>query len=204
MSTTAQVEFWFDATCPWTWVTAQWMKEVTKVRDIEVAWRPFSLFQLNDGRDLPSSYREHINRTVGVPRVTMAVAEQFPEKLEEFYFALGRLIHNESKKDNDYRDALAGALDQTGLPADLIDNAETDDLDEKLQASTDAGLQKVGDDVGVPIVSLDDTAFFGPVLSKAPTGEEAGQVFDGAVALAKYPGFYELKRTRNDVSPEFL
>ncbi|GGH58287.1 mycothiol-dependent nitroreductase Rv2466c family protein [Rothia aerolata] len=204
MAEKTKVEFWFDPTCPWTWVTAKWMKEVEKVRDIEIKWNPFSLYFLNEGRDLPEGYRKHIDQTIGVPRVVLAVRELAgQDKVEEFYFVLGKEIHDQGNNGNAFHDALVAALEKVGLPADYVEFEELEDYDDALKASTQAGLDKVGDEVGVPIVSLNDTAFFGPVITPAPKGEEAGKVFDGAVALASYPGFYELKRSRTGVKPDF-
>lgn len=201
---TEKVEFWFDPTCPWTWVTAKWMNEVSKVRDIEVTWNPFSLYFLNEGRDLPAGYRKHIDETIGGSRVVVAVRElEGQDKVEEFYFALGNQIHNQGNKGNLFKDALTAALEETGLNTDYIKYAESDEYDDLLKASTQAGIDKVGDEVGVPIVAFKDTAFFGPVIDHAPKGEEAGKMFDGAVALAAFPGFYELKRSRTKAELNF-
>ena len=90
-----------------------------------------------------------------------------------------------------------------GLPAELAQVAFTEEYDEQMRASTRAGLDSAGgDDIGVPLMSINGVTFFGPVMSPAPTGEEAAKVFDGAVALASYPGFFEIKRPRN-VGPIF-
>jgi hypothetical protein len=57
-------------------------------------------------------------------------------------------------------------------------------------------MDQVGDDVGTPTIAVNGSAFFGPVLSKIPQGEEAGRLWDGVVAVASFPHFYELKRSR--------
>ncbi|MDY3049391.1 MAG: DsbA family protein [Rothia sp. (in: high G+C Gram-positive bacteria)] len=199
------VDFWFDPTCPWCWMTSRWIKEVQTQRDIEVTWRPFSLAVLNEGRDLDPAYRDHIANTWGPARVATAVAEQYgQEKLDELYTALGEQIHLQQNKEGTYfQKAIDAALAEVGLPAELAQVAFSEDYDQQMRASTRAGLDAAGgDDIGVPLMSINGVTFFGPVMSPAPTGEEAAKVFDGAVALASYPGFFELKRPRT-VGPIF-
>lgn len=199
------VDFWFDPTCPWCWMTSRWIKEVQTQRDIEVTWRPFSLAVLNEGRDLDPAYRDHIANTWGPARVATAVAEQYgQEKLDELYTALGEQIHLQQNKEGTYfQKAIEAALAEVGLPAELAQVAFGEDYDQQMRASTRAGLDAAGgDDIGVPLMSINGVTFFGPVMSPAPTGEEAAKVFDGAVALASYPGFFELKRPRT-VGPIF-
>ncbi|QRZ60842.1 DsbA family protein [Rothia sp. ZJ932] len=202
MSEKNTVDFWFDPICPWCWITSRWIVDVEKIRDIEVNWHPFSLSTLNKGRDLPEDYRAAMDRSWAPARVAAAVAQKFPGTVGEFYTALGTEIHHNENKTNDYKDALVAALETVELPAELVDAGFSDEYDQALVDSNAAALDLVGDDVGVPIIALNGSSFFGPVISPAPQGEEAGKIFDAAVALASYPGFFELKRSRT-VEPIF-
>lgn len=204
---TEKVEYWFDPICPWAWMTSRWMTEVEQIRDVEVTWNPFSLGILNEDKDVPASYREHLDNAWGPARVAMAVREtQGQDKVKAFYDAVGTAIHPQNTGEKDeakrYREAIVTGLAEAGLPAELVEYADRDTYDEALRASNARALKLVGDDVGVPIIALQDVAFFGPVMSPAAHGEEAGKLWDGAVAMASYPGFFELKRSRTQ-GPRF-
>jgi 2-hydroxychromene-2-carboxylate isomerase len=202
----ASVDFWFDPLCPWAWITSRWVLEVEQVRDIRTTWNVMSLAHLNSGRDLPESYVEMLKKAWGPVRVcTRARLEHGREALLPLYTALGERLHpvDESDKVELGDPALYDlALAQAGLPLDLAKAAEDDSLDEELRAEHHRGMDPVGTDVGTPVLHVDGVAFFGPVLSRIPRGEQAGEVWDGARLLAGFPHFYELKRTRTD-GPRF-
>ena len=126
--------------------------------------------------------------------------------MDALYTYLGTRIHNGGEGGKDtfgaYDPLIAESLAAVGLPASLIDVAATDAIDDDLRAYHASAMERVGNDVGTPVVALGDAAFFGPVLTRIPRGEEAGEVFDGAVALARYPHFFELKRSRSE-RPQF-
>ena len=200
---TTPVKFWFDASCPFAWATSRWIKEVEKVRDIAVEFEPMSLSVLNDGRDLDPEYMEMMEANWGPARVFAKVKTEQPEKVDELYTARGTLIHakgNGGKKgDGGYDEIIAQALEQVGLPADFAEVAHTEEYDEKLREYHHNGISSVGDEVGTPVIKLGDTAFFGPVITRVPKGEEAGELFDASVRLAQFPYFFELKRSRTEM-----
>lgn len=197
-----QVTFWFDCSCPFAWLTSRWIKEVEKVRDIEVTFEPMSLSVLNKGRDLDPEYMKMMEANWGPARVAAKIAVEAPEKVDAFYTAMGTRIHTEGqggkKGYGAYDDIIKQALDDASLPATFASVANTEEMDDKLTEFHNRGISEVGDEVGTPVVKFGDTAFFGPVITRVPTGEEAGELFDASVRLAQFPYFFELKRSRTE------
>ncbi|MGW9428227.1 mycothiol-dependent nitroreductase Rv2466c family protein [Streptomyces decoyicus] len=207
MSETAKTpaDFWFDPLCPWAWMTSRWMLEVEKVRPVEVRWHVMSLAVLNEDKldELPEEYRENMRpggKAWGPVRVVIAAQQLHgDEAVGKLYTALGTRIHNEGLGVNP--ESIAAALDDAGLPADLIEYADKDTYDAQLRASHKEGIDLVGQEVGTPVIAVpghdgEQIAFFGPVVTPAPKGEEAAKLWDGTLMVASIPGFYEIKRTR--------
>ncbi|GAA3533184.1 DSBA oxidoreductase [Aeromicrobium flavum] len=194
-SETETVDLWFDPLCPWAWMTSRWMLEVEQVRPVHTVFHVMSLSVLNEDKDVPQEYKDMIERGWGPVRLCIAAEQQHgTESLRDLYTALGTRRHVEGR---DFDRALyEEALAEAGLPAELAAAADDTSLDDAVRASHTDGIERVGEEVGTPVISIGDTAFFGPVVSPAPKGEQAGTVFDGARALASYDGFFELKRTR--------
>ncbi len=195
VSDTPVVDFWFDPACPWAWMTSRWIDEVAAHRDLDVRWHVMSLSVLNEGRDLPASYRALMDDSWGPVRVIVAAARDHGDKVvKPLYDAMGTRRHPGGRKDT--AAIIAESLAEVGLPAELADVAGTDEVDDLLRASHGEAIALVGDEVGTPVVAIDGVGYFGPVVTPAPTGQAALDLFDGLVLMTRVPGFYELKRTR--------
>jgi hypothetical protein len=191
-----RVDFWFDPICPWAWITSRWMLEVEKVRPVKAVWHVMSLSVLNEDKEgLSERYREGMRTGWGPVRVLIAAEQAHgPEVLLPLYTALGNRFHHE-KLPRD-RETISAALAEAGLPTDLADAMDSTEYDEAVRASHKEGIERVGYDVGTPIISTNGASVFGPVVSPIPRGEAAGRLWDGVALIAETDGFFELKRSR--------
>jgi hypothetical protein len=127
--------------------------------------------------------------------VLVAAAQRHGDDvLFPLYTAMGNRIHLEKQPVD--REMIAAAVAEAGLEPDLVDAMDDPSYDDAVVRSHHAGMDQVGDDVGTPTIAFDGSAFFGPVLSRIPRGDDAGRIWDATVALAEFPHFFELKRTR--------
>jgi hypothetical protein len=202
----ADLRFWFDPVCPFAWMTSKWVRTVAAQRRYDVEWRFISLRLLNAHVDyaahFPPEYEAGHTAGLRLLRVASRVRDEHgPEAVARFYEASGaRVFETEggAHAAQDTRALAAGILADAGLPAHLADAVDDADRDAGIQAETDEALALTGKDVGTPILQFgppDGTSFFGPVISRLPSEEEAVELWDHVVGLAGFAGFAELKRS---------
>ncbi|MEV1289707.1 disulfide bond formation protein DsbA [Micromonospora sp. NPDC049679] len=201
------VDMWFDPICPWAWLTSRWLLEVEQVRPLDIRFHVMSLSVLNEGRELPEQYVQLMQAGWGPVRICIAAEQKYGNQvLRDLYTALGTRIH--LGKQELGSELYAAALTDAGLDPALAAAADSQEYDAPLRVSHNAGMKPVGTDVGTPVIHApgpvpgEPIAFFGPVVTPAPKGEAAGRLWDGVVLVAGTPGFYELKRSREQ-DPSF-
>ena len=181
-------------------MTARWVvEEVAPARDISVTWRSISLL-LKNKPATDSPHYERVNSTHKMLRVMEAVrAAQGEENIQALYWEFGSRIHHDKDVDFD----IAEALKAVGLDESFAAAFEDEAWDAAIEVGHNDGLALVGNDVGTPIIAFADangdrTGIFGPVITRVPNHEHSLQLWDGLIACATVPGFWELKRTRTE------
>lgn len=191
------VDFYFDPLCPWAWMASRWMLEVERVRPVRTVFHVMSLSVLNEGRDLKEDYQAEMSRGwIGV-RTCIGVEEAHgSEGLRAFYTAIGTRYHPGGQTKGDIN-VVKAALAECGFEESIADRAAAGEWDEQVRASHLRGMTPVGSEVGTPVIHINGHALFGPVISPAPKGEAAGDLFDGVSKVTAADGFFELKRSRD-------
>lgn len=191
------VDFWFDPACPWAWLTSRWIVNTEQVRPIRTTFRLMALAVLNEEKISTPEVRD---RLWGPVRVLAAVERDHGvEAHRDLYTEIGTRLHRDGRRD--HRVLVTEALGAAGVPTSYADAWDSDEHDAAVRASHQEAIDLVGYDVGTPVIRVEGDAFFGPVVTPAPEGEEAGRLWDGFRLVAATPGFFEIKRSR-DVQPD--
>lgn len=195
------VDVWVDPICPWAWLTSRWLVEVERLGEVHVQFRVMGLAYLNRNNEMPPEYSAILTEGWKPVRTMTAARLQFgPESVRPLYEAMATRIHLEKRGLDVIESVLAEALTAVGLPPELAEAGE--EVDEELIREHHAGMDQVGTEVGTPVISVGGVAFFGPVITPAPKGDAALNLWRGVQLAAGTPGFYEIKRSR-DRGPDF-
>ena len=209
----ADLDFFFDPVCPWAWITSRWVVNVSEQRDYEVDWRFISLWMLNETNTkewyTPQYRAGHYLGQQGL-RIADAIRLDDPTAVGRWYTAVGTALHVHAQRAAARDDTLGWyrtQLSANGFDESYIDAADDESHDEYIRADTELALSRTGGDVGTPILTFHpgaatEASFFGPVISKAPTGTEALELWDAVEKLATMSGMAELKRS-NRLAPDF-
>lgn len=200
----ADVEFFWDPICPWAWITSRWLVNVVAQKPMEVEWRFLSLSLINEERkyhdEFPPEYERAHTRGLELLRVAAAVrAELGSAAVLPLYSALGRTIHNDGNATAfDEPTGVERVLTGLGYPVDLAAAATSAERDDLIRSETNEALDRCGGNVGTPVLSFSPPggpSFFGPVISRAPKGKEALDLWDAVAVLGSNAHFSELKRS---------
>jgi 2-hydroxychromene-2-carboxylate isomerase len=211
----ADIHFYWDPVCPFAWMTSRWVRQVMAQRDHTVDWRFISLRIINQHVDydshFPPEYEHGHTAGLRMLRVAAAVrAEHGRAAMGPLYAAMGASVFDVDPPDRGGPDRLrlgtaehvADLLGDVGLPTTFVDALDDATWDAELEAETDEALASTGKDVGTPIISFrppDGPSFFGPVISRLPSDDDAVALWDSVVHLATFPGFAELKRSLREL-----
>lgn len=193
-----RTDFYFDPTCPWSWIASRWLNEVATHRDLEVRWRSFSLYIKNyvmvEASEKAQEYRPRYFAQHRNLRFIEAVRDELGDvPVKSLYVEMGSRIHHDKERDF----TPSEVLESVGLDTKYAASADDESWDEVITASMEDLFEVCGNDIGVPAIVFEgEKGFFGPVISPAPTGEDALALFDAMYAMATSYGFWELKRTR--------
>ena len=192
-----KIIFWLDPSCPFTWRTSRWVRDVAARHGHDVHWQFLSLAMLNEGKqDIPERLRQAHQRALGALRILAATDQQFGQQaVGRLYTELGARVHEGPLRLTP--DVLADAVSAAGLPAGLAASAGDPELDKLVRESHDAAQARVGTETGSPVTAIaDGHAFFGPVLASVPGAADGDRMFEALRLLAAVPQFSELKRAR--------
>jgi hypothetical protein len=202
------VEFFWDPICPFAWITSRWVAKVAAQRDYRVDWRFISLRLINKDKDyateFPPGYDEGHTAGLKVLRVAAAIRDELGRDAVAPFVATFGHSYWDAAKGSDIRgriatvDHIEGVLERAGLPTYFVRDLDDDGWDTLLDAESEMALERTGHDVGTPIITFQPptgVSFFGPVISRVPSDDDAVRLWDAVTTLATFPGFAEMKRS---------
>jgi 2-hydroxychromene-2-carboxylate isomerase len=205
------IEFFWDPVCPFAWITSRWVVKVAEQTGYRVDWRFISLRLLNKDKDYAKQFppEYEFGHTAGLRMLRVAAAirsELGREPLGALVTAYGE-TYWDKPKGSGMRDRLSTTdhavevLTAAGLPARFAESLDDTSWDLMLDAETELAISRTGRDVGTPIITFqppDGLSFFGPVISRVPSDEQAVPLWNAVTTLAGFPGFAELKRSMRE------
>jgi 2-hydroxychromene-2-carboxylate isomerase len=199
------VETYVDPSCPWAWITCQWLREVAPARDLVLTWRSYCM-EIRDDYDVaPTVAPENRETVIAAHAVSHRMVRIFEaarsrggeDAVDALFRAWGPLFFVRERMPDDA--LLAACIAAAGLDADLFAAADDEKWDAPILESIDVAYAFGGVKTQTPtiVVRADPPyGFKGPVMAPAPTGEAALRFWDALQVVAQEPGFFEITRPR--------
>jgi hypothetical protein len=199
------VEVFVDPSCPWAWITCQWVREIAPQRDLSVTWRSYCMEIRDDYGVSPTMAHEHGERAIAAHAVAHRMLRIFEaarsrageHAVDALFTEWGPRFFVRERPLDDV--LLSECLASSGLDADLIDAADDDKWDAPIVESMEVAYAFGGPKTQTPtiVVCADPPyGFKGPVMAPAPIGPAAIRLWDAIQVLAQEPGFFEITRPR--------
>jgi hypothetical protein len=197
-----KISFYFDATCPWTWITSRWLSEVALERNFEIEWLSLSNTLLRDEmKDVagkaPLAHRLH--------RIIEAVRKDHGNKaINDLYGAFGKRWHIDGQQN---MIAMEAALQELKLDAEFyVQAGDNMAWDAVLRQSLAAAQNVAAEETCSPLIVVNvlgaQKAFYGPIISSLPTLKDGLKLWDNLTWLLALPNFYQYKRPHDSVKPD--
>ncbi|OBI24985.1 disulfide bond formation protein DsbA [Mycobacterium sp. E1386] len=187
------IALYLDPVCPFSWVTARWLRDAAQSTHTPVALRQMSLAVLNEGQDADAKQQRMMDRSTRLGRLfAAAVAERGPDAFADLYDSIGQRIHVRGDELN--AAAIREALAENGLEERLAEALDDSGFDEAVKRAHHASQDALGDEAGSPIIAIDDHAFSGPVLTRTPNKQDGIRLLEAVLTIAEVPEFAELQR----------
>lgn len=189
-----RVDFYFDPLCPWAYHASLWIREVRDLEGIEVAWRFFSLEEINRREGKKHPWEREWSYGWSLMRIGALLRRTSMEDLDLWYRVIGEALHEEGVQPH-RRNVAEDLAEKAGFGRPIVASAIDD-------PSTSDEVKAEHEDVaathgafGVPtLVFPSKRAVFGPKIAPAPAGEDARKLWRLVCDWASFDGLYELKR----------
>jgi predicted DsbA family dithiol-disulfide isomerase len=199
------VEVFVDPSCPWAWITSQWVHEVAPERNLAVYWRSYCLEIRDDYGVAPTVPEQHRAAALAGHALShrmlrifeAARAEAGEDAVDRLYAEWGRRYFSPQRPDAG--ELLTGCVAATGLDGHLIAAAEDEKWDGPIRDAMEVAYAFGGPKTQTPTIVVRTEpphGFKGPVMAPAPTGSAAIALWDAVQVLSEYEGFFEITRPR--------
>jgi 2-hydroxychromene-2-carboxylate isomerase len=199
------VDVYVDPSCPWAWITCQWLREVAPQRDLALTWRSYCL-EIRDDYDVaPTISPEHRATAIAAHAVSHRMLRVFEsarsrageDAVDALFRAWGPHFFVRERPADD--ELLARVVATSGIDAEVLDAADDEKWDAPIVESMEVAYAYGGPKTQTPtlVVQGDPSyGFKGPVMAPAPTGDAALRLWDAIQVIAQEPGVFEIMRPR--------